>query len=136
MHFAPSHSRQLSLNIGHDSMAAFKAPDFNERAAAARDAKQRALALLRNKPAPDPAVVAERQAAQAARDAAEAERRAAKAEALAAAKRAKEEAKAAAIAAAEAAAEAAKPKAPNLPTAAELKAARDARYAARKARNR
>lgn len=115
-------------------MAAFKAPDFNQRAAAARDAKQQALEKLRNKPAPDPAVVAERQAARAAREAAEAERRAAKAAEIQAAKAAKEQAKADALAAAQAAAEAAKPKAPNLPTPAELKAARDARYAARKAR--
>jgi hypothetical protein len=113
-------------------MAAFKAPDFNQRAAAARDAKQRALELLRNKPAPDPALVAERQAARAAREAAEAERRAAKAAAIEAEKVAKAEAKAAA----EAALEAAKPKPVTLPTAAELKAARDARYAARKARAR
>ena len=117
-------------------MAAFKAPDFNQRATAAREAKQRALEQLRNKPELDPAVVAERLAAAAAREAAEAERRAAKQAAIEQAKIAKEEARAAAKAAAEAAAEAAKPKVPTLPTAAELKAARDARYAARKARAR
>ncbi|WP_254605115.1 DUF6481 family protein, partial [Sphingomonas bacterium] len=49
-------------------MAAFKTPDFTERAALARAAKQRALDLLRDKPAPDPALVEQRQAAQAARD--------------------------------------------------------------------
>ena len=117
-------------------MAGFKVPDFNERNAAARDAKDRALEQLRNKPALDPTVVAERQAARAAKEAAEAERRAAKEAAIKEAKIAKEEARAAAQAAAEAAAEAAKPKMPNLPSAAELKAARDARYAARKARTR
>lgn len=101
-------------------MTAYKAPDFNQRAAAARAAKEEALEKLRNKATRDPALVAERLAAQAARDAAAAERRAAK---LAAA----EEAKAAKAAAAEA-----NNVAPL--SEAELKAARDARYAARKAR--
>ncbi len=111
-------------------MVAYKAPDFNQRAEAARTAKQRALELLRDKPAQDPAVVAARQAAREAKDAAEAERRAAK-------RAAEEQAKADKKAAAEAAAEAAKPppkKEVVVPTAAEMKAARDARYAARKAR--
>ena len=128
---------------------AFKAPDFNERTAAARAAKQRALEQLRSKPAPDPAVAAERQAARQAREAAEVERRAAKLAAAEQANAAEEEARAAeeqaraaagaaaraeAEAATEAAAEAARAKLPKLPTAAELKAARDVRYAARKAR--
>ena len=111
-------------------MSAYKSPDFNARAAAARAAKEKALEQLRNKPAPDPAVIAERQAAQAAREAAAAERRAAK-------ELAAQEAKAAKLAAAEAReAEiaAAQPADRPKPTAAELKAARDARYAARKAR--
>jgi hypothetical protein len=108
-------------------MAGFKSPDFNERTAAARAAKDKALEALRNKPAIDPAIVAERQAARAAREAVEAEKREAR-------KLAIEEAKAA-----KAAAKAPPPPpepAPqiSLPTAAELKAARDARYAARKAR--
>jgi hypothetical protein len=104
-------------------MAGFKSPDFNERTAAARAARQAAVEQLRNKPAPDPAVLAERQAARAAR---EEERAAKKAEA--------EDAKAqrAQADAAKAAAEAAVPER----TEAELKAARDARYAARKARQR
>ncbi|WP_279338409.1 DUF6481 family protein, partial [Sphingosinicella sp. YJ22] len=50
-------------------MAGFKSPDFNERMAAARAAKQAALDKLRNKPAADPAVIAERQAVRAARTA-------------------------------------------------------------------
>jgi hypothetical protein len=109
-------------------MAAYKNPDFNERAAASREAKERALEKLRNKAAPDPAVVAEREAARLARDAAAAERRAAKQAAL-------EQAKAEKLAEKEKAdklaAEAAAPK-----SEAELKAERDARYAARKARKR
>jgi hypothetical protein len=111
-------------------MVAYKAPDFNQRAEAARAAKQRALELLRDKPAPDPAAVAARQAAREAKEDAEAERRAAK---RAAEEQAKADKKAAAALAAE---KAAPPKAAEIvvPSAAELKAARDARYAARKAR--
>ena len=101
-------------------MTAYKSPDFNQRTAAARAAKEAALEKLRNKGARDPALIAERLAAQAAKEAAAAERRAAK---LAAA----EEAKAAKAAAAQAA------EVTPL-TEAEMKAARDARYAARKAR--
>jgi hypothetical protein len=108
-------------------MTAYKSPDFNERAAAARAAKQKALEQLRSKPAPDPAVVAARLAAQAAREAAAAEQRAAR-------QAEKEAAKAAKAAAAEAAG--AKEAAAAPLTEAELKAARDARYAARKARKR
>ncbi|GGG95434.1 hypothetical protein GCM10007420_08760 [Glycocaulis albus] len=114
-------------------MAGFKSPDFNERTAAARAARQAAVEQLRNKPAPDPAVLAERQAARAAR---EEQRAAKKAEAEEAkAKRAEAariKAEAAQADAAKAAAEAAVPER----TEAELKAARDARYAARKARQR
>ena len=95
---------------------------FQERLARAAEAKQKALDKLRAKPPVDPAVLAERQAARLKREAAEAEKRAAKAAAIIAEK----EAKAAAAAAAAAVA------AP--PTEAELKAARDARYAARKKR--
>jgi hypothetical protein len=110
-------------------MPAFKAPDFSERAAAARDAKQKALDKLRAKPPVDEAVMAERRAAREAREAAEAEKREAKKAAELAAKiAAKEEAER--IAEANRVPE--KPK----PTEAELKAARDARYAARKQRKR
>ena len=103
-------------------MAGYKSPDLNERMAAARAAKERALDKLRNKPLPDPGVIAERQAARAARDSAAAERRAER-------KRAAEDAKAAKRAAQPENA----PGSPG-PSEAELKAARDARYAARKAR--
>ena len=115
-------------------MVAYKAPDFNERAEAARAAKQRALELLRDKPEPDAAAIAARQAAREAKDAAEAERRAAKRAAIDQAKADKKAAAAEAIAAA-IAAKAPPERAPVVvPSAAELKAARDARYAARKAR--
>ena len=114
-------------------MAGFKAPDFNERTAAARAAKQKELDRLREKPALDPAVLAERKAAQERREAAAAEKRAARQRALEEAKAekaARDAAKAEEKAAA--AAEQAKP----AKSEAELKAARDARYAARKARKR
>lgn len=118
-------------------MAGFKVPDFAERAAAARAAKQRALDRLSTKPAPDAATIAARQASRAAREAAAAERRAAR-QALA------NEAKAAKAAKSEQPGEpdnvegvAATPTEDRPPpTEAELKAARDARYAARKARKR
>lgn len=109
-------------------MAGFKTPDFNERAAASRAARQSAVEQLRNKPAPDPEAVAARQAAHAARE----ERRAAKKTAADEAKAKRAEAASAKAAQAEAVA---KSQAPER-TEAELKAARDARYAARKARQR
>lgn len=95
---------------------------FQERIARAAEAKQKALDKLRAKPAVDPSVLAERQVARLKKEAAEAEKRAAKAAAMLEAKEAK-------AAKAAAAATAAAP-----PTEAELKAARDARYAARKKR--
>ena len=111
-------------------MVAYKAPDFNQRAAAARAAKQRALELLRDKPEPDAAAIAARRP------------------------RAKPRKPPRPNAAPQAAPRPSKPrptrrrrlrrrsveKAPPekavvvVPSAAELKAARDARYAARKAR--
>lgn len=95
---------------------------FEERLKRAAEAKQAALDKLRARPAADPAVIAEQQARQQRRDMAEAEKRAAKAEAA----RIAAEAKLAAVEAEEAA--------PAPPTDAELKARRDARYAARKKR--
>ena len=105
-------------------MATYKDPSFAERTALARQAREKALAKLAAKPPLDPAVVAERQAAQAAREQAQAEKSAAKKAAI-------EQAKAEKAAAAEAAAAAAV-----VPVASEeeLKAARDAKYAARKKR--
>ncbi len=97
-------------------------PSFEDRAGQAAEAKKKALEKLRQKPPVDEAVVAERLAAQQKRDAAEAEKRAAKKQAEQDAKDAK-------------AAEAAKLAAvPPPPTEAERKAARDAKYAARKNR--
>ncbi len=96
-------------------MAGFKAPDFQDRIKLAAAAKQKALEALRKKPKIDEAVLAERRAAAEAREAAAAEKRAARKEAKALEAAAKEAAKP-------------KPKTPE-----ELKAARDARYAARKA---
>jgi hypothetical protein len=110
---------------------AFKIPDFKERTAMAQEARQKALAKMKERPALDPAVVAERAAAQEAKAAAEAEKRAAK---RAAEQEAKEAKRAAAEAARLAEEEAMAKKIKPAKTEAELKAARDARYAARKKR--
>ncbi|MCW3796452.1 DUF6481 family protein [Sphingomonas sp. BN140010] len=103
---------------------AFKNPTFQDRAAQAADARAKALEKLRNKPPVDPAVAAERLAAAERKQAVQAEKAAAK----------KAEAQAKAEAAAEAKAAAAAKAAKPVLTEAEKKAARDARYAARKAR--
>ena len=103
-------------------MKSYKDPSFQDRVGRAAEAKQKALDGLRAKAPPDPAVVAERQAARQRRDAAEAEKRAARKRDAEAAKAAKQAAKAEAVPAAPA------------PSEAERKAARDARYAARKNR--
>ncbi len=105
-------------------MAGYKEPTFQERAALSQNARKRALKKHAAKPPMDEAEVARRKAAQDARIAAAAEKSAARKAAIA-------EAQAAKAAAAEAAAAAA-----NVPqpTEAELKAARDEKYAARKAR--
>ena len=100
----------------------FKNPGFQDRINSAAEARDKALAKLRAKPPLDENVVTERKERQAQREAREAEKAAAKKaerEAQAAAKEAEAAAKAAVAA----------PK-----TEAELKAARDARYAKRKAR--
>lgn len=106
-------------------MKSYKDPSFQDRVASAAEAKKKALDKLRAKPPIDPAVLAERAAARERREAAEAEKRAAKAAAARAA---------AAAAAATAAAEKPAPYKPTFATEAERKAARDARYAARKNR--
>jgi hypothetical protein len=107
-------------------MAAFKVPTFQERTALAQAAKQKALDKLKAKPPIDPAILAERNAARLAREAAEAEARTAKRAAWE-----QEKAEKLALAAERAAAKAAEPAL----TEADKKAARDARYAARKKRN-
>lgn len=108
----------------------YREPTFQDRVKSAATAKQKALEKLRAKPAPTPEELDARRSAQAIKDAAEQERRAAKRAELAEAKRLAAEAKATAAAAK-------LPKKPNIVmlTDAERKAARDARYAARKARN-
>ncbi|HEX8308105.1 MAG TPA: DUF6481 family protein [Allosphingosinicella sp.] len=99
---------------------------FQDRVGQAAEAKRKALEKLKAKPPVDPAVAEARAEAARQRDAKAEERRAAKAEQS----RAAEEAKAAEAAkTAEAAASAPQPL-----TEAERKAARDAKYAARKSR--
>ena len=95
---------------------------FQDRAAQAAEAKQKALEQLQSRPQVDEKVAAERRAAGEEKEAARAEKAAGKKVEKKAAKDA---------AAADAAAKAAKA-APK--SEAELKAARDARYAKRKAR--
>ena len=110
-------------------MKSYKDPSYQDRAGRAAEAKQRALDNLRSKAPVDEKIMAERRAARLKREAAEAEKRAARKSAEAAAKAAKA---AAAEAARDAAPEAAAAPAPR--TEAEMKLARDARYAARKNR--
>lgn len=109
-------------------MAGYKDPGFQERQALAQKARQAALDKLKAKPAPDPAVVAQRLAAQAAKEEAQAAKRAEK---IAEREQAKADAEAKA-AAAEAEAENAALQ--EVETEAEKKLKRDARYAARKKR--
>ena len=104
-------------------MKQYRDPSFEGRVGQAAEAKQKALDKLHARPPVDEKVAAELQAARLIRVAREAEKRAEKKAAVEAAKQAKA-AKAEASAAA----------APQLPTEAERKAARDARYAARKSR--
>ncbi|HEX8126592.1 MAG TPA: DUF6481 family protein [Allosphingosinicella sp.] len=99
---------------------------FQDRVGQAAEAKRKALEKLKSRPPVDPAVAEARAEAARQREAKAEEKRAAKAEAA----RAAEEARAAEAAkAAEAAASA-----PKALTEAEKKAARDAKYAARKSR--
>jgi hypothetical protein len=114
-------------------VASFKDPSFQDRAALAAKAKQKALDQLKAKPPVDEALMAERRQAWETRERALSEERTAKAKASAAAKAEKVAIKAAELAAAQ---EAAAVKAARLKPASaeEMKAARDARYAARKAR--
>ena len=114
-------------------MASFKDPSFQDRVASARKAKQKALDQLKAMPPPDEALMAGRRQEREARDQVLQEERTAKAQERAAAKAEKAANKAAELAAAEATAalKAARLK-PSSPE--EMKAARDARYAARKAK--
>ncbi len=96
---------------------------FQDRVGQAAEAKRKALEKLKSRPAVDPAVAEVRLEAARQREAKAEEKRAAKAEMAKAAEVART-----ASAAADAAA------ATSAPTEAERKAARDARYAARKRR--
>ena len=106
-------------------MPPFKQPSFQERAEAAARARQAALENLKAKPPIDEAVVAERRAARLAREEAQAKAREEK-------RAAREREKAARKASAPGTE--APEKIVAAPTEAEKKAARDARYAARKGR--
>lgn len=119
--------RPFGICCRKSKMTAYRAPDFNERAALSRSAKLKALAQLRAKPAPSEAHLAERKAVAIKREAAQAIRRAARA----AEKQAEADARALATETADLAAQAAMVPAKS---DAERKAERDARYAARKAR--
>jgi len=101
-------------------MPPYKAPSFADRQAAAAAARDKAIAKLKARPAPDPEVLEARRLAAERKSIAAEEARAAK---EAAREAAKAEAEAAVIAAAEAV----------LAAEAEAKAERDRRYAARKA---
>ena len=103
-------------------MASYKETSFQERTALAQKAREKALKKFADKPPVDEAVVAQRAAARLAREAATIEKSRARRAAI-------EQAKADKLAAANA------PEA-LAPTEAELKAARDEKYAARKKRKR
>ncbi len=102
-------------------MAGYKDPSFEERTARAQEARAKALKLLADRPPVDEAVVAQRKAAQLARDADVAAKSAARKAAISQAKADKLAASMVPVKA--------------KPTEAELKAARDERYAARRKRN-
>lgn len=112
-------------------MKGYKEPSFQDRTAAASKAKDKALAVMKAAPQLDAAELAERAERRAKREALAAEKSAKVREAREEKQRLAEEKRAAAKQAAEQEAE--KANAPKK-TEAELKAARDARYAARKNR--
>lgn len=108
-------------------MNGYKAPSFQDRAAASLQAKEKALARMKAAPRPEPADVAVLAARRAEREASAEAKAAATRQARADRQRLADEKRAAAQ---QAQAKAEQPKR----TEAELKAARDARYAARKSR--
>lgn len=115
-------------------MKGYKEPSFQDRVALAKNAKEKALAQLRDKPVMDAEEKARRLAIQAARDEAQRVKHALMREAKEAAIAAK---KAADIAQGEQerlSAETALAMEPTILTDADLKSARDLKYAARKAR--
>ena len=114
-------------------MASFKDPSFQDRAGLAQKARQKALDHLKAKPPVDEAVLAKQREEREVRDAALSVERSAKAEAMKVAKTEKAALKLARLEEERAAAEL---KAARLKpaSAADMKAARDARYEARKKR--
>jgi len=112
---------------------AFKDPSFQDRVASANKAKQKALDQLKAKPPVDQQLMATRREERETRERTLEQEWAGKAREKAAAKAEKASLKAAALVAAEAAA-ALKAARLKPPSPEEMKAARDARYAARKAR--
>lgn len=102
-------------------MARFKSPTFQHRAGQAAQAKRGALDQFSRRPTPDEASVAQRKQSAERQRAIRADKAAARIESALVAEAAK----------AEAAAKASLP----IPTEAERKARRDARYAARKSRS-
>ena len=113
-------------------MSGFKEPSFADRQKAAQEARQNILNKFRSQPGPDDPAVKQR---QAAREASAAERAKAKlARDAAKAEQRKREAEVAAAAAAQFARDKEEAVAREAALEAERKAARDARYAARKKR--
>ncbi|UUR08169.1 DUF6481 family protein [Sphingomonas glaciei] len=111
-------------------MKAYKNSGFQDRVDQVAKAKQRLIEKLRDKPEVDPAAEEARLLASQKREAAQAEKRAQRKAAEAAAEQAARDSKAASEEAEAARLAAIKPE----PTEEERKAARDARYAARKKR--
>ena len=115
-------------------MQGYKEPSFQDRMAVAHSAKNKALTQLNRRAPVDPAERARRVASQAAKDEAQRIKRAAAQEAKKAAQATKESEQLAKREEARLAAEIALAAPPRVLDEAELKSARDVRYAARKAR--
>lgn len=115
-------------------MQGYKEPSFQDRMAVAQSAKNKALAQLNRKAPVDPAERARRVASQAAKDEAQRIKRVAVQEAKKVAQAAKEDGQRAKLEKERLADELALAPPPRVLDEAELKSARDARYAARKAR--
>lgn len=114
-------------------MASFKDPSYQDRVASAQKAKQKALDNLRAKPPVDEVLLAMQRKSRDAREKSLSDDRAAKSDA-AAAEKAEKAALKLAKSEEESAAAALKTARLKPASAADMKAARDARYAARKAR--
>lgn len=115
-------------------MRGYKEPSFQDRMAIALSAKTRALAQLNSKAPIDPAEQARRIASRRAKEEAQQVKRAAAQEAKNAAQATKDAAQRAMLDADHLAAETSLAALASVPSEAELKSARDLRYAARKAR--